>query len=100
MANQKVYGKYNFIVFKGRNGYIVYNKRKKFEHGHTHLYSLKSCKDAIEFVARRTVPHRATSVYFITSLQRLSDDKYYIEELEEFKQNLISSNKNNKCSNM
>lgn len=83
--NNLVYRKYDFVVFRGRNGYIVYNTKKEFNQGHTHLKQMKSCKDIIEFAQRKVIPE-GSSPYFITSLMRISDDEKFINRLEHLKQ--------------
>lgn len=64
-----------------RTGYIVINKNKKFEEGHTHLKSYKLCKEAIKYVESNIIPTNK-NIYFLDSLIRLSTDKKYIEKVE------------------
>ena len=88
MGQQVVYRKGSIIVFKGRRTYVVYNTSKKFEEGHTHLYKLKSAKSAARIAESKKVPTRS-GLYFLTSLQRISDDKDYIQRLENKKMEII-----------
>lgn len=88
MAQQIVYRCGSIIVFKGHRTYVVYNTRKEFDTGHTHLYKLKSAKSAARIASKKKVPTRS-GLYFLTSLQRISDDKDYIERLERKKREII-----------
>ena len=42
----KIYEKKEFIVFQVKKGYVVYNTRKSFEEGHTHLKHFEAAKVA------------------------------------------------------
>lgn len=90
MAQNIVYKIGPFIVFKGRRSYVVYNTSKEFQQGHTHLYKLKSAKSAARIANNKKVPTRS-GLYFLTSLQRISNDKEYIERLENKKQEIIAN---------
>lgn len=80
MSNQ-VYKKDAFIIFPVRNGYIVYNEKKEFKLGHSHLRSYNAAKLAIELVKRKKVP-TCNSFYYLRTLQRISDDIDYISNIE------------------
>jgi hypothetical protein len=62
------------------------NGNKVFEQGHTHLRSYKSSICAVEYAMKQKMPKTGADIYFLTSLQRLSDDQEYIDKLEELKQ--------------
>ncbi|MDI7818091.1 hypothetical protein QMM58_17075 [Clostridioides difficile] len=86
MDTNKIYEKKEYIIIKSKTGYIVYNTNKKFEEGHTHLKSYNAAKTAIDLVIRRRIP-RSYSVYFLTSLMRISNDIQYINDIMNIRNN-------------
>lgn len=77
-----VYSRGNFIVFESRDGWVVYNVKKKFQEGHTHLHSFKSAKDLVGFSTECRVPMKA-DIYYLVSLQRVTTNKDYYNKLQE-----------------
>jgi len=75
------YSENGFILFQCGDGFIVYNTAKPFSQGHSHLRGFKPCKDAIFFVTHGKIPKR-TNFYYLRTLQRLSNDEKYIDEIE------------------
>ena len=65
----KIYEKKEFIVFQVKKGYVVYNTRKSFEEGHTHLKHFEAAKTAIDLAINKKIPR--------------SKDGYYIDKLSE-----------------
>lgn len=49
----KIYEKKEFIVFQVKKGYVVYNTRKSFEEGHTHLKHFEAAKTAIDLAINK-----------------------------------------------
>lgn len=89
MANE-VYQKKNFSIVKiDKSGYIVINKNKTFEDGHTHLESFKAAKMIIDLSINKSIP-RHLSQYLLISLIRISEDEEYIRKLRE----LVGNKKN------
>lgn len=76
------YRKNGFVIFPCGDGNIVYNTRKPFENGHSHLRSFKACKDAIFFVTHKKIP-KEVRPYYLTTLKRLSTDPGYRKKIEE-----------------
>lgn len=76
-----IYRKYQFIIFRAGDAYIVYNANKEFKEGHTHLKDIKSAIDAINFVHRSKIPKRCND-YYLRSLIRISENNTYIRKLE------------------
>lgn len=74
--------KHPFIILysKKEDKYIVYNQNKEFEHGHTHVRTLKQAQYICDCVKKHKVPNKVNK-YFIISLIRISTDKKYIEKL-------------------
>lgn len=78
----KVYERKEFIIFQVKNGYVVYNTKKDFKEGHTHLKCFRSAKTAIDLVIRSKIP-RSTDLYYLTSLIRLSKDVVYVDKIKK-----------------
>ena len=78
----KIYERKEFMIFKVKNGYIVYNAKKSFQEGHTHLKHFEAAKTAIDLVIRKKIP-RSTHSYYLTSLIRISEDDSYINKIKE-----------------
>jgi hypothetical protein len=85
----QIYEHNGFVIFPCGDSYIVYNTAKQFSKGHSHLRGFKPCKDAIFFVTYRKIPKR-TNFYYLRTLQRLSVDEKYIQDIE----GLIKTRKN------
>ncbi|HBH1338237.1 TPA: hypothetical protein ACG3IY_001106 [Clostridioides difficile] len=82
MDTNKIYEKKEYIIIKCKTGYIVYNTNKKFEEGHTHLKSYNAARTVIDLAIKKKIP-RSHSVYFITSLKRISNDINYIKSINK-----------------
>ncbi len=52
-----IYRKDEFIILKVSEGFIVYNTKKEWENGHSHLKSLKAAKTAINKEPRILLPN-------------------------------------------
>lgn len=74
-----------FYIIRAGKEYIVVNSNKEFSNGHTHLRNYKSAVACIDFVLKCKIPKRC-DFYYLTSLQRISDDAEYIEKIEMLKQ--------------
>lgn len=79
-----IFTKKNFKVFysKEHNNYVVYNMKKEWDNGHTHLQKYDQTLFAIDCVTKGKIPKK-TNKYFLISLVRLSKDKRYIEKLQK-----------------
>lgn len=78
----KIYEKKEFMIFQVKEGYIVYNTKKSFQEGHTHLKHFDAAKTAIDLVLNKKIP-KSTHGYYLTSLIRLSEDEIYISKINE-----------------
>ena len=94
----KIYERKEFMIFQVKEGYIVYNAKKSFQEGHTHLRHFESAKTAIDLVIRKKIP-RSTQRYYLTSLMRLSDDYIYINKIKELMESRIQKGKKDKYYN-
>ena len=87
MAGKAIY-KYNFVIIPiAPGGYIVHNKNKPFNQGHTHLSSFNAAISAVKLVHNRMMP-KNKSDHFIESLCRIAEDKEYIEKLQDLSFNI------------
>lgn len=82
----QIYTKKNFAIIDMDEGYIVINKDKEFKQGHTHITNFNTAKYVIDMVSHLRIPYHLP-IYLLISLQRLSDNKEYIEKIEELIQN-------------
>ena len=80
-----MYSKAGFIIIRVGKGFIVYNTAKAWEDGHSHLKSYKAAKTAINLVLKNKLP-RSRGLYYLTTLQILSQDEKYIDRIEQLKQ--------------
>lgn len=80
-----IYRKDEFIILKVSEGFIVYNTKKEWENGHSHLKSFKAAKTAINLVQKGKLP-KSRGFYYLTTLQRISTEEEYIERIEQLKQ--------------
>ena len=94
----KIYERKEFMIFRVKEGYIVYNARKSFQEGHTHLKHFEAAKTAIDLVIRKKIP-RSTQGYYLTSLIRLSDDDSYITKIQELIETRAKKGKKDKYYN-
>lgn len=70
----------HFVIFQVKNGWIVYNTRKKFTEGHTHIRNKNSAIAAAEFVHHQKIPRRC-GFYYLKSLIRLTEDTKYATKI-------------------
>lgn len=92
---EKIYERKEYIILKVKRGYIVYNTKKEFEYGHTHLQSFEMSKTIIDNSIRKKRP-KTNNIYLIESHIRVTNDSKYkqvLEELIEAKKNKTKDNK-------
>lgn len=94
----KIYERKEFMIFKVRDGYIVYNSKKSFQEGHTHLKHFEAAKTAIDLVIRKKIP-KSTQEYYLMSLIRLSEDDCYKNKIKELIQLRTKKGKKDKYYN-
>ncbi len=94
----KIYERKEFMIFQVREGYIVYNAKKSFQEGHTHLKHFEAAKTAIDLVIRKKIP-KSTHGYYLTSLIRLSEDDCYINKIKELMESRAQKGKKDKYYN-
>lgn len=69
---------YIILACNNKQGYIVYNRHKIWEEGHTHIRTLKQAKDLIVCAKHHKIP-RNVNKYFLVSLSRISNDNEFTE---------------------
>ena len=85
-----IYSKNEFNIYKSNDGgYIVHNVKKKFADGHSHIKTFDQSKYIVNMVIHKKMPDHL-SIYLLTSMIRISDDKVYQEKIKM----LIDSKKN------
>ncbi|MDP4178349.1 MAG: hypothetical protein Q8900_08445 [Bacillota bacterium] len=82
LLSVQIFHNLDFNIYKAGNGYIVHNKNKDFEKGHTHVQKYGTCMVMIKLVEKKQIP-RSRSKYFIESLIRLSNDSKYTKKIKE-----------------
>lgn len=84
-CDKRVYENDKFVVLKvkskGKVGYIVYNTKKPFESGHTHLKSFGMAKVIINNVINKKNP-KTNNMYLLESHIRLSNNEKYISYIK------------------
>lgn len=78
----KIYERKEFMIFQVKDGYIVYNTKKDFQEGHTHLKHFEAAKTIIDLSINKKIP-KSTDIYYLTSLIRISSDEIYIKKINE-----------------
>ena len=73
---EKIYERKEYIILRVKNGYIVYNTKKNFENGHTHLQSFEMSKTIIDNIIRKKRP-KTNNIYLIESHIRVTNDSKY-----------------------
>jgi hypothetical protein len=82
----QIFKKGEYIItpfYKGkRREFMIVNTEKEFRNGHTHLKSFKMAKYLI-YLARSKKINSGLPPYLLTSLMRISNDKEYINKIED-----------------
>ena len=95
---EKIYERKEYIILKVKRGYIVYNTKKEFEHGHTHLQSFEMSKTIIDNSIKKKRP-KTNNIYLIESHIRVTNDSKYKQVLEELIEAKKDKTKDNKYHN-
>lgn len=96
--SEKIYQNKEFIILKVKSnkkiGFIVYNTKKEWENGHSHLNSRTIAEIVIKNVIYKRKP-KTNNLYVLKSHARVSDDKRYIKFIEDLIKVKKSKTKNN-----
>ena len=95
---EKIYEREGYIILRVKRGYIVYNTKKNFKNGHTHIQSFDMAKTIIDNNIRKKRP-KTNSIYLIESHIRVTNDSKYKKMLEELLASKEYRTKDNKYHN-
>ena len=95
---EKNYEIEGYIILRVKRGYIVYNTKKNFKNGHTHIQSFDMAKTIIDNNIRKKRP-KTNSIYLIESHIRVTNDSKYKKMLEELLASKEDRTKDNKYHN-
>ena len=95
---EKIYEREGYIILRVKRGYIVYNTKKNFKNGHTHIQSFEMAKTIIDNNIRKKRP-KTNSIYLIESHIRVTNDSKYKKMLEELLASKEDRTKDNKYHN-
>lgn len=87
MCNKYIYRYDQFVIKKTKeDGYVVINLNASYD-CHSHVKSIQAGKALCKLAAKRKVP-RNRDLYFIESLIRLSNNRKFLIELKQLKQDI------------
>lgn len=86
---KKIYSRKEYIILQVKKGYIIYNQKKSFKTGHTHIRSYNVAKTIIDNCINRKRP-KTNNIYLLESHIRISNNEKYINDIKE----LINSKRN------
>ena len=95
---EKIYEREGYIILRVKRGYILYNTKKNFKNGHTHIQSFDMAKTIIDNNIRKKRP-KTNSIYLIESHIRVTNDSKYKKMLEELLASKEDRTKDNKYHN-
>ena len=95
---EKIYEREGYIILRVKRGYIVYNTKKNFKNGHTHIQSFDMAKTIIDNNIRKKRP-KTNSIYLIESHISVTNDSKYKKMLEELLASKEDRTKDNKYHN-
>ena len=95
---EKIYEREGYIILRVKRGYIVYNTKKNFKNGHTHIQSFDMAKTIIDNNIRKKRP-KTNIIYLIESHIRVTNDSKYKKMLEELLASKEDRTKDNKYHN-
>ena len=95
---EKIYEREGYSILRVKRGYIVYNTKKNFKNGHTHIQSFDMAKTIIDNNIRKKRP-KTNSIYLIESHIRVTNDSKYKKMLEELLASKEDRTKDNKYHN-
>lgn len=73
---KKIFTKKYMIVFEREehDEYVVYNTKKEWRYGHTHIHTYKQALYLVDCVLQNKIPHKVNR-YFLVSLYRVTSNK-------------------------
>ena len=82
---QVVYSKKHFKIYRvvNTNDYIIYNTKKEFKSGHTHIRNYGTAKYILNLAFHKSIPKKHINNYLLNSIIRISLDASYISKIRE-----------------
>lgn len=80
----QIYKKNEYIIVPVNDDFLIININKVFKSGHTHVKRFDVCKLLISLAINKKL---SKNIKFVDNLIRISVDRNYIKELENFKKN-------------
>lgn len=81
MSGRLVFKKGCFGVYRvARDGFVVHNTRKDFSEFHTHINNYKAAKEICIAAHCHRIPD-SFNIYLLHSLERISSDQDYLNQL-------------------
>lgn len=81
---KQIYKKRTFVIYRVRDGHIIYNTKKPFSEGHTHVSNYDTAIRIMNIAISKEVP-RHLSDYLLESLIRLTDDEDFMIKIENMR---------------
>lgn len=79
---KSIFERKEYIILQVKKGYVVYNRNKPFENGHSHLRSFRTAKTIIDNCIKKKMP-KTSNIYLLSSHVRISNDDKFIRMIEE-----------------
>lgn len=70
-----------YIIQMNHHEFIVINRNKEFKCGHTHINNYNTAKYIVNLAVHESIPHHL-SLYLLTSLVRISENKEYKDKIQ------------------
>lgn len=77
----QVYQEGPYKVYRAGHNYIVHNSDYTFSEKHSHIRNFSAAKSVIQMALKKVIP-RSYPNYLLVSIQRISDDEHFIEEID------------------
>ena len=79
-----VYSKKHYKIYRVvGNDYIVYNTRKEFKTGHTHIHNYNTAKYILHLSLHSSIPKKHINLYLLQSIIRISTNKTYVQSIQK-----------------
>ena len=87
MRDKVIYRRENYVILLSGKSFVIYNMRKHFKEGHTHIKDFNMCKVLIDHSLNRKPP-KTKNDYLLRSLERLTDDEEYYRLVRGYRNHL------------
>lgn len=83
-----IYTRKEYAIYRVKNGYIIHNRKLKFDEGHTHIFKYDKAKSLIDLAVRKKLPNTPRK-WEIESLMRVTNNNTYRNKLRDLYQTLL-----------